>query len=564
LSEHHGRRRNAQHSLVGETLRRVLAIGIVMALCAEQAGGQAAPIAAPTYQPGIDVLDYDIHLELPDTGAYLRGDVTVTARRSPSTTQLKLDLVDALMVRAVEVNGRPVAATHAGGKVVIPLDVAAGDSVRVRVTYDGVVSDGLVVRKDSLGRWTWFGDNWPDRARQWLPTVDHPSDKATVSWSVRAPAGRTVVANGELLDTKKLTGRDKGRAETRWRETRPIATYLMVIAAGPLVRYDLREPDCHYGDQGQCVRQSIYVLPENRSWLPGPFLSAGPIVTLFEGLFGPFPYEKLAHLQSSTRFGGMENASAIFYDGSLFPHHTIRDGLIAHETVHQWFGDAVTEREWAHLWLSEGFATYFAAIWQQYIRGDVAFQQTMHTMRQEILVDSTVATRPVLDTAQRNYLALLNANSYQKGGYVLYMLHRQLGDSAFFRGIKSYYVTYRHGTALTDDLRREMEKSSRQSLVQFFNQWLTRPGVAEPAVGWAYDQSAGAVSLFVSQEGKNGAYELPLTVVATDADGTAHRSVVSVPADARVTIPLPGTFARRPRSIVFDPDTFLLARITRL
>jgi aminopeptidase N len=185
-------------------------------------------------------------------------------------------------------------------------------------------------------------------------------------------------------------------------------------------------------------------------------------------------------------------------------------------------------------------------------------------MRQQILADSTVATRPVLDTAQRNYLALLNANSYQKGGYVLYMLHRQVGDSAFLRGIKSYYATYRHGTALTDDLRREMEKSSRASLGQFFTQWLTRPGVAEPAVGWAYDQSARAVSLFVLQEGKNGAYELPLTVTVTDADGVAHRSVVSVPPDARVTIPLPGTFARRPTSIVFDPDTVLLARITRL
>ena len=123
------------------------------------------------------------------------------------------------------------------------------------------------------------------------------------------------------------------------------------------------------------MRQSVYVLPENQSWLPGAFQSAGPIVSLFEELVGPFPYEKLAHLQSKTRFGGMENASAIFYDGKLFPTQKMSDGLIAHETAHQWFGDAVTEREWAHLWLSEGFATYFAALWTRASTATRAFRR---------------------------------------------------------------------------------------------------------------------------------------------------------------------------------------------
>jgi aminopeptidase N len=100
-------------------------------------------------------------------------------------------------------------------------------------------------------------------------------------------------------------------------------------------------------------------MPENRSWLPGIFSAADGIMSLFERLVAPFPYEKLAHLQSSTRFGGMENASAIFYDGRLFPQQKVTESVIAHETAHQWFGDAVTEREWGHLWLSEGFADYF-------------------------------------------------------------------------------------------------------------------------------------------------------------------------------------------------------------
>ena len=519
--------------------------------------------AAPTYQPGIDVLDYDVALELPDTGAFLRGDVTLTLRRAAGVARLRLDLVDGLDVRRVEIAGRPVTATHANGTIDIPLDGTA-DSLRVRVVYDGIVSDGLVVRKDARGRWTWFGDNWPDRARQWLPTVDHPSDKATVSWRVVAPTGRTVVANGTLVSTRRVVLRGAAATETRWREARPIATYLMVIAAGPLVQYDIREPDCHYGDEGQCVRQTVYVLPEVKGWLPGPFAAAGPIVSLFERLIGPFPYEKLAHLQSSTRFGGMENASAIFYDDKLFANRTLADGIIAHETAHQWFGDAVTEREWGHLWLSEGFATYFAALWTQFVRGDAAYRSEMATIRQQVLADKVVAERPVLDTAQTNYLALLNANSYQKGGYILYMLHQQLGDSAFFGGLRSYYAAHRHGTALSDDLRRELERSSRQPLGQFFEQWLRRPGAAEPAIGWAHDATAGTVSIRVVQDGPRGAYEFPLVVAVTDAAGVDTRATVHVPAEARATIVLPAHYAERPRALAFDPDERLLARITRL
>jgi len=537
-----------------------LALSATVAMAQSARPSASAP---PTYQPGIDVLDYDAALELPDTGAFLRGDVTLTVRRSAGVARLRLDLVDSLTVRSVEVGGHAVAATHSNGKIDIPLD-GPGDSLRVRVVYDGVVSDGLVVRKDAKGRWTWFGDNWPDRARQWLPTVDHPSDKATVSWKVVAPVARTVVANGALVSTRRVMVKGKPMSETRWRESRPIATYLMVIAAGPLEQFDLREPDCHYGDEGQCVRQSVYVLPELMSWLPGPFTAAGPIVSLFERLVGPFPYEKLAHLQSSTRFGGMENASAIFYDDKLFENRTLKDGIIAHETAHQWFGDAVTEREWGHLWLSEGFATYFAALWTQFVRGDAAYRSEMATIRNEILSDKVVAERPVLDTAQTNYLALLNTNSYQKGGYILYMLHQQLGDSAFFGGLRTYYATYRHGTALSDDLRRELERSSHQSLGQFFEQWLRRPGVAEPAIGWAYDPAAGTVSLRVVQEGPLGAYELSLPLIVTDATGASARMTVNIPAEPSATIVLPAHYAARPRSLTFDPDERLLARITRL
>jgi aminopeptidase N len=172
-----------------------------------------------------------------------------------------------------------------------------------------------------------------------------------------------------------------------------------------------------------------------------------------------------------------------------------------------------------------------------------------------------VASRPVLDTAQTNYLALLNTNSYQKGGYVLYMLNRQLGDTAFFRGLRSYYAHHQHGNALSDDLRVELERSSGRSLGQFFDQWLRRPGVAEPRIGWAHDATDGTITLLALQDSPRGAYELPLTVLVTERSGEQRRVEVTIPAQPRATVVLPGRFPARPASLIIDPDHFLLARI---
>ena len=552
---------------VGRALVLALAGLALSTPTAWRVGAQAAPrpeSIGSVYQPGIDVTDYDVRLVIPDTGAFLRGDVTVTFRRAPSATRLRLDLVDAMHVRRVELDGKPVAAMHRGNHLDIPLATVAGDSAQVRVVYDGDVTDGLIATKDAKGRWTWFGDNWPDRTRHWLPTVDHPSDKATVSWRVRAPERNVVVANGASRGANHLTVERRPVLETRWRESRPIPPYLMVIGVGPLVRYDLPETVCHRGEDGECVAQSIYVMPENRGWLPGAFATAGPIVSLFERLIAPFPYEKLAHIQSSTRYGGMENASAIFYDGKLFAEQKVSEGLLAHEIAHQWFGDAVTEREWAHLWLSEGISTYFDALFQRHAHGDSAYRHALSTMRAKVLADTDVAKRPVIDTAETDYMELLDANSYDKGALVLATLHRELGDSAFFRGMRSYYAEHRHGTAVSDDLRVALERSSGRPLARFFDQWLRRPGFAEPTVGWAYDASSGSVSLLVLQDGRFGAYELSLPTIVTDAEGVVHRLVAHVPAEGRAIVPLAGHYSRRPASLVVDPDSTLLGRVTRL
>ena len=550
------------------TARGILAGAMVLAtgisLIATPLGAQtSAPFA---YRPGFHVRNYDIAIDVPDSGATIHADATLTVERSASYDTLSLDLLD-LTVARVAVNGRPSTFKQTRESVVVVLPPArTGDTTLVEVEYGGTVTDGLIARRDSARRWTYFGDNWPNRARHWIPSLDHPSDKATVTWRVRASPRQTVVANGAMVSTRQVPDpHGEPRMEWVWRESQPIPPYLMVIAAAPLQRYRLGET-CVPADGPKCVPQDVYTAPEQAKTMPGPFDRAGGIVGLFSHLIGPFPYEKLAHVQSSTRYGGMENASEIFYADGAFRRGTMNDDLIAHETAHQWFGDAVTERQWPHVWLSEGFATYFAALWDQAARGDSAFRTRMRAIRETILRDSvSVTRRPVIDTIETVLMRLLNRNSYEKGGFVLHMLRTQVGDSAFFRALRAYYAEHRNSTALTDDLQAAMERTSGQKLDWFFNQWLRRPGYPELDARWRYDRQTHEAVIDVRQTARFGTFGAPLLIGVVDSLGGEHRAMLPLTADTdlhsiRIESPT------MPSAVLLDPNVTLLAamRLTPL
>ncbi|HJQ09596.1 MAG TPA: M1 family metallopeptidase [Gemmatimonadaceae bacterium] len=504
-------------------------------------------------------VDYDFRIDLPDSGSSINGDARITLTRSGGADTLSLDLVG-LHVARVEVENQIVPFTRTDSAIVIPLPRSTPARFTVRVIYDGKPSDGLIVTKDSAGRWTYFGDNWPTRARYWLPTIDRPDAKATVSWTITAPAGKTIVANGALVEDRPLSMGERQRILSRWRESKRIAPYLMVIAAAPLVKHDLGESACGHAEIVSCVRQSVYVAPEQQKVLPGAFSHAGDIVDFFTTKIGAFPYEKLAHLQSSTRYGGMENATAIFYADAFFRRNGVPEGIIAHETAHQWFGDGATEKEWSHVWLSEGFATYFAALYAQHAHGDSAFRAEMSQMRGGILADTvSVPKRPVIDTTQTDLMALLNINSYEKGGFVLHMLRTQLGDSVFTQGIRRYYARHKDLNALTDDLRADMEYESGKDLRVFFDQWLRRPGYPEASVALETD-STGSFAV-VQQTGRFGYFEFPLPLRIHTSAGS-HELTIPIKADrlTRVKIADRGVAIRL---VEVDPHVTVLLRSIR-
>jgi aminopeptidase N len=477
-------------------------------LWASALAAQESPSRTGARRAGIDVLHYEFRVDFParafpDT---IHFTATTTAMRREATS-FSLDLTSVLRVDSAHVNGVRVSFTRPGDSVRVALPSGGNDTVRVAVFYRGLPTDGLIVRRDSILGWTAFGDNFPDRARQWLATVDHPSDKALVDWIVRAPSSHRVIANGELVEETPESGRaDATLVRTHWRTARPIYTGLMVIGVSPFAVVELGETACNLAERAGCVRQTVWTSPGRRAAMPGSFARVGDIVAFYSKLVGPFPYEKLAHVASSTRYGGMENAGAIFYDERLFTPGSPGESLIAHETAHQWFGDAVTEREWPHVWLSEGFATYFAALWTEYAHGDTAFLGEMRNIRTRVLKSPITVEKAVVDTTLDDLAKVLNTNVYEKAGFTLHLLRREIGDSAFFRGIRAYYAAHRHGNALTADLQQAFERASSRPLGWFFEQWLRRPGYAEADASWSWNAKARRLSVIVRQGARVAPY----------------------------------------------------------
>ncbi|UCC48511.1 MAG: M1 family metallopeptidase, partial [Gemmatimonadota bacterium] len=447
----------------------VISILVAGGLCAAPAG--VAPGVVP--EPAVDVLSYCISLQLSPKDRVFRANTEITLQVSDGVGEhVSFDLVG-LTVDSVQVAGGNVTFRKDATSLEVELGrlAAPGDTLVVGVFYHGTPADGLIFGHNAYGRPAVFADNWPDRARYWFPSIDHPRDKAMVEFRVRAPADWEVVASGRLL---KEEGPEAGTRLTVWATDRPIPVYTMVFGAADMSVRELGALGCEVGSD-RCVRITQWVYPEDEERAGKLFRRAPEIVAFFDSLIGPFPYEKLALVQSLTRYGGMENASAIFF-GEGVVRRGRGDVVVAHEIAHQWFGDAVTEREWSHLWLSEGFATYLAAVFYEF-HGDEALAWRLRARAEtSYLASPQDVARPVIDSTPANLMELLNTNNYQKGAWVLHMLRELLGDEAFVAGVRRYYAEYRHGTALTEDLQRIMEEVSGRELDWFFDQWLRRAG----------------------------------------------------------------------------------------
>ena len=506
-------------------------------------------------EPSIDVQHYAFQLTLTDEDNTISGITDVQIEfTEPSVTSFSLDLIGregsrktGMVVRSVKENGQSVDYSHDSDKIQISPATAGstGNTRTYTIAYEGIPADGLIIATNKHGDRTFFGDNWPNRARNWLPTVDHPSDKASVEFMVTAPAHYQVVSSGSLIEETDMLD---GMRKTHWRTDVPIPTKVVVIG---VARFAVE-----YAGEYKDIPIQNWVYPQDRDAGFHDFGVTNRVMEFFETNIGPYPYEKLANVQSKTRYGGMENASNIFYSENSISGTRQNEGLIAHEVAHQWFGNSVSEIDWQHIWLSEGFATYFTQLYMEATYGKERLQDGMNRARSSVLrFYERVPDAPLVNPQISDPNQHLNANSYQKGGWILHMLRYQIGDEAFWNGIRAYYETYRDQNASSAQFQEKMEEASGQDLEVFFQQWLYQAGQPVLEGTWSYNPGVNTVNITLSQEQSGPSFVFPIEIdLKMDSGETvtkmleinSEKESFNFEVDAAVT------------NIEFDPNTWLL------
>ncbi len=314
----------------------------------------------------IDILHYEFTLSLSDSTDQISGSAVIDIRILKKTDSLKFDLKGlnsqgkGMSVLAVKMGGAELKLRQDMEKCAIILNNSANanDTIELKIDYQGIPSDGLIISKNRYGDRTFFADHWPDRAHNYLPCIDNPYDKASVDFIIVAPDRYSVVANGRLIEESDL---DHNLKLTHWSESVPLPVKVMAFGAA---RFAAR-----YEGEADSIPVWSWVFPQNRLEGFNDYSVALKPLEFYSRLIGDFPFEKLANVQSKTVFGGMENAGAIFYAENSVTGQGKAERLIAHEIAHQWFGDCVTEADWHHIWLSEGFATYLTDMYSESIQG---------------------------------------------------------------------------------------------------------------------------------------------------------------------------------------------------
>ena len=512
--------------------------------------------------PDIDILHYRFELILSDDEDIIRGSATLYILfKVKGLKTIRLDLINkddtsegkGMEVSKVTLNGRTQKYVHRENVLTIVLDQPSrvNQEVSVAIDYYGVPASGLKIAPNKYGDRTFFSDNWPNRARHWLPTVDHPYEKATLEMIVIAPNHYQVISNGLLVEESNLKD---GLKRTHGKQAIPISCWLYVLGVAEFA--------IQYVDTFEDKSIQTWVYKQDRD--AGFYDFAVPTkhtLQFFSDYVGPFAYEKLANIQSNSVGGGMEAATAIFYgDNSVTGKRTSRwRNVIIHEVAHQWFGNAVTEYDWDDVWLSEGFATYFTLLFREHAYGREDFVSGLISSRERVFdyYEDHKNYRIVHDNLS-DMSQVTSGQTYQRGAWVLHMLRKLIGDEKFQEAIRNYYSRYMNSNATTDDFKHEMEIVSGLDLDMFFNQWLHQGGHIILDGSWKYDDKKKEIIIDIQQVQNDGyLFSFPIEFGIYEegkvAPNVEQRSVTkrgssySIPAELK------------PKKVIIDPRTVLLA-----
>ncbi|GAB3166459.1 M1 family aminopeptidase [Telluribacter humicola] len=390
----------------------------------------------------------------------------------------------------------------------------------------------------------------------WFPTVDAPNEKMTHDFYIRVDSTYKTLSNGLLVNS---TINDDGTRTDHWKQSLPHAPYLAMLAVGDFAVVKETMPTG--------LELSYYVEPQYAKDAKAIFGRTPEMIAFFSNTFGiEFPWEKYAQIAvRDFTAGAMENTTATVHEeGVQADTRSLVDGnsdnVIAHELAHHWFGDLVTSEEWGQLPLNESFANYSEYLWNEYHKGnDEADWLNLQEVRQ-YLAEADQKQVPLIRYFYKHREDMFDSHSYAKGGRVLHMLRRYVGDDAFFLAIRRYLRNNRFGSAEINDLRREFEAVTGEDLNWFFDQWFMRPGHPVIKVEQEYAGSTGKLRLKVSQMQDTLAttvYRLPLKVDVW-VNGQKNQYDVEIN-KARQTLEFP--VSKRPDLVVFDSEAQLLGPV---
>jgi aminopeptidase N len=491
------------------------------------------------------------------------GEVThtLTAVRD-GVAQLAFDSVG-LTILSVTVNSRPAKFETTAAQLLIALDhpIKIGERFEIEIRYEGRPKKGLYfVLPDK---------NYPDRPRQvwtqgeaedtryYIPIYDYPNDRTSTEMIVTVPREWLTISNGKLVEVADAAS---GMKTWHWRQSLPHSTYLISLVAG---EYEVTK------ETWRNIPVAYYV-PRGRADRARPtFAHTRQMLDFFSNTLGvPYPWDQYAQTAvDDFVVGGMENTSATTLTTTGLEHPQVAheflegsDSLVSHEMAHQWFGDLVTCKDWGNLWLNEGFATFFATLWEEYEYGADEAAYSRWRSRNMWVNSQRLYPVPIVTRSFTDATAYAG-NIYNKASWVLQMLREQLGDDAFFRGLHHYLESNRGQNVVSADLAKAIEEATATNVDRFFDQWIYGAGAPRFEVHSTYEAASRQVKVEVKQtqtvEGRVDLFSVPVEIEITTSTGRKSYPVVVAQANQTFNF----TAVEPPRMVLFDKGNKILKSV---
>lgn len=456
--------------------------------------------------PDFDALHYRIALQFPAESLkspQFNGEVDLTFKPLKDNYQLlQLDSAGLEILKITLINEmEDLQFQTRGEKVEVDLGSLynRADELTLRVQYkwNGQSYNGIFFtsREGHEETETLFSQSEPELSKYWFPGNARPNDRATFEALIEVPKPFVAVSNGALKQVEDLPGE---RRLYHWKMEHDMVSYLFVVTAG---KYD--EIKDHWRD----VPLTYYGMPDDLDRLQYSLRNTPLMMEFFSEVTGfPYPYEKYAQaVVAQYQWGGMEHTTATtLTDQTLHgPNEDEQfssDGLVMHELAHQWFGDLATCKDWSHLWLNEGFATYGDALFTEAQHGEDALLEQLASGASWYFWEEMTYSRPIVFPYYRDSLEdYFDSRSYPKGAWVLHMLRNLVGDEIFFRGLRTYIQRYAHSLVETQNLVDVFEEVSQSELSWFFDQWLYHPGHPVFDIQYSWDAKKKETLIRVKQ-----------------------------------------------------------------